>query len=936
MALNTCKLLQLSYGESFCLPVEIEKEQDTFTIDAGWIAGAFFLGLIVGIAIVAILTKPFLNALKKKKHQDEEKLLGKTGSAEIIVAKDDNEKKRKGASKSTNDKKTFKFLRFWRKKPKSVAGNKKEEITEDDVDPALLRGMVEVMQQTNSLNAEIEMAEQDMTTIISNERSIEEEKETIMLKTLDLLLKKKAEKRAASYNFYVNFMKKTDAEVKELTKIIQREKEEAEEKIRNDPKLSKDTQTQEDELQKMYTFYNNKQKKLQKENKNKIRQELLRSSGMPESEIDDIMEKLANNLAAVEQKIGLEQARQKRALDQRLAKRKRDLEFKALEDKELETDMDTRVQVLKKILTKSLKDDNRNENQIEDIVTEYSKELDAIHKEFTKEFQDRCDEKYELLRKNRLMLAYKLLKKQEKEKQSFLQSAEKSTNTAETKQYHELMIKHHMEQEELCEELDENEIKEIAKLKQSMIKEEARAMDRETEKLEEKLENLPRFVASDVDRILKLHREHMSDYKGRKQREKQAIMARLQEKLQQRISEANQAEAYDLKEQEMLKEEQMLTVSKVLAINMDLTEDAKNRILKEHEQNMQVLSNQLLTSKLRQQKSLEIKFNQRKVRLMNLKQKQEELTRSTKQDKKSDLEQLADEIAKEEDTLEAEKKKLISELRQQLAKETEEALKLQDDELSLSIGRLQVGQARRKAILKNQDQTLKQLQEDLDRKMSSGVSLPSSLTDQIIQQHYNQMNYLNEQLQQRRKRQEKSILEKLRVKKEKMEEDIETQLEEKAQEEYTTQQRRGAGFASLALMQVYLDQRHAKAMQDLETEMYAELEKSKNELNTQLEEQLKKDLELQHKDLLSQLADVSKMSKADLQDAFSATSTGKRDNISANRLANDIREGIRDFPNSNKRMSRETRPSQPPTKTNNKRYDDDSLSEEMSDGSTGF
>lgn len=62
------------------------------------------------------------------------------------------------------------------------------------------------------------------------------------------------------------------------------------------------------------------------------------------------------------------------------------------------------------------------------------------------------------------------------------------------------------------------------------------------------------------------------------------------------------------------------------------------------------------------------------------------------------------------------------------------------------------------------------LQEDLDRKMSSGVSLPSSLTDQIIQQHYNQMNYLNEQLQQRRKRQEKTILEKLRVKKEKMEE----------------------------------------------------------------------------------------------------------------------------------------------------------------------
>ena len=51
------------------------------------------------------------------------------------------------------------------------------------------------------------------------------------------------------------------------------------------------------------------------------------------------------------------------------------------------------------------------------------------------------------------------------------------------------------------------------------------------------------------------------------------MLQRLQERLQQRLSMASEAEARDAQEQQTLCEEQMVTMQKVLAANMDLTEE---------------------------------------------------------------------------------------------------------------------------------------------------------------------------------------------------------------------------------------------------------------------------------------------------------------------------------------------------------------------------
>ena len=60
---------------------------------------------------------------------------------------------------------------------------------------------------------------------------------------------------------------------------------------------------------------------------------------------------------------------------------------------------------------------------------------------------------------------------------------------------------------------------------------------------------------------------------ARRQRERQAIMVQLQEKLKQRLVAADEAEARDQKEQEVLKQEQMATMARVLSTNMELDEE---------------------------------------------------------------------------------------------------------------------------------------------------------------------------------------------------------------------------------------------------------------------------------------------------------------------------------------------------------------------------
>lgn len=56
------------------------------------------------------------------------------------------------------------------------------------------------------------------------------------------------------------------------------------------------------------------------------------------------------------------------------------------------------------------------------------------------------------------------------------------------------------------------------------------------------------------------------------------------------------------------------------------------------------------------------------------------------------------------------------------------------------------------------------VQEQLEKKVAGSADLQNNRTDQLLQQHYNQMQHLNEQIQHYRETQKKQLNEKIEMK----------------------------------------------------------------------------------------------------------------------------------------------------------------------------
>ncbi|XP_041369579.1 trichohyalin-like [Gigantopelta aegis] len=877
-----------------CLPVTIDVYQSSFTPDPNWIAGAFFLGLILGILFAALCVKLCLKDWEKKKRQDMEEAMIAGGTLDAVVTPgyDGTEKIIEGKHKVRK-----KSSRFSRKSAR--LRDEDESLADVQVDSALSRGMVDILVQTTSAGSNGEMVDQDMDFIISMEKDLQEEKETLMVTTLDNLLRKQVDKKNISEQFYQIFMKKTKEDVNDLRNIVDREKEEAEEKLRNDPKLSKDPEKLESELQKLQTLGNNKLAKLQREQREKIRQDLIRTSGMSEAEAQALIDKLMKNMAALEEKLGSEQARRRRNLEERLARRRQMVEYKKLlEDAENE-EVKNRVVTLDQLLTQQVGEGKVTEKNKEEILHKFIIHIKHYKQKTKENYTKERESMLEKLRQRRLKRMQKLLDKQAKERAMHQQLATRGTSTGDfVKDYHDLLVRQHVELEEVSTELDQSEVQEMDKLMKDHQEQLKSGLNEEDKTFIPEIQSQTNLNEREVEHIMALHHKHIQALDVRKENEKQAMLNKLQDRLKQRLQAIEVREQQEAVEMETLVEQQTSVLNKVLESNMELTDDAKERVLQEHQRNMHALSNQLQNSKMRQQKSLEIKLNQRRARLEELRQKQEEikLTKlvSSQKEQEKQEQQLAAQIAAEEEKLEHARQTALAEQRKLLALETEEALRLQDVEIGKLIGRLQVGQARRKAILQKQDKTLKELQDQLEKKMTEGVSLPKSYTDQLIQQHYNQVTNLSEQIQNNRERQERVLADKIQAKKFKREREIEHVIEEEVKEQYQSQAQRGAGVASQVLMQSLLEQRHRQAMVNLDKEMKMEMEKCREELNQQLELDLQKALEEEKQELLTKLAALSNLSKGELHEAVESavTETGG-DDKAAKKLAKDLQMGVK-------------------------------------------
>ncbi|XP_063435773.1 centrosome-associated protein CEP250-like [Mytilus trossulus] len=197
------------------------------------------------------------------------------------------------------------------------------------------------------------------------------------------------------------------------------------------------------------------------------------------------------------------------------------------------------------------------------------------------------------------------------------------------------------------------------------------------------------------------------------------------------------------------------------------------------------------------QRCMGAKLAKRRTKIAEIRQKREDELLSKSKMNKDEFDkltkQLEAELAAEEVKIEMERQQALIDFKRKMASETEALLVEQEKELGVLIGRLEIGAARRQALLIKQDTQLQSLQDHLEKKLTDGT-VKTSAVNQILQQHKNQMEYVHDQIENKREHQIQVIQDKIQTKKLMKEQELQ---EEKHEERETVKsasiKRRGAG-----------------------------------------------------------------------------------------------------------------------------------------------
>ncbi|XP_013418055.1 trichohyalin [Lingula anatina] len=822
-----------------CVSITIDQEQDTWEADNLWIGLAFLLGFIVGAAIAGACAKVCIKSWSKKKQQDAKE-------RQMLLQYDNTFS---GAPQEEDDEEEV-----------------IEVVTYEVVDPyaqASDKGMTEALVQSNSEAAEVKLGEQDLAAILSMENEMIQQRANSFAYLLQILLNQLVTAGRVAAETVPTLILMVQTDLMQAMEISLQEVKEEEKKLRADPKLADKPEELNQQidalhpkmLQKMLSYINKEEEK--------VREELRKLPELKEDDVEAILTKLTEDVTRAEEKFKEEQARQALYLEDRMARR-RENAARLLEKKAEKTDdIKTQVESFDATLTNMVENGQLIERQKDELMKEYLENLEKAQTEYQTEVAQNEQKLAERLRKLREEKMNELHKQQAQEKEEFLKKAGNSQKAVPfINAYAEMVEKQHMDREMLAEELDKQEVEEMETEEVNLQERINEKLEKEKENFMERLETKAELSEADVKKVLRLHQQQMEHMNRERAEEKNKANAKLQEKLAQRKQKAEENQQKAAAEQQALEEHQEKMINQVLETQMDLSEEEKDRIMKEHKKNVQTLSSQQQLSRLRQQKQLEQKMSQRKAKLAEMKEKKQNMRADEKQKIQDELDK---QIAAEEQRIKEEEQKALDDLKKQRDQELEAALKLQADHLSKTIGRLQVGQARRKAIIEKQDQTIQELEEQLAKKIATGGKASDGV-DTILQSHYKNVQQLQEQVSADKKRMEQKLRERLEAKRLKRETEVEEEVDKEVQKELTEIQKRGAGKATAILTQMMIDQKHKQAKAKLEQELQQDLEKQQQQINEELEQELKNQLEEQRKQLLHQIAAASNLSRDEIND----------------------------------------------------------------------
>ncbi|KAH9510198.1 hypothetical protein Btru_043739 [Bulinus truncatus] len=339
-----------------------------------------------------------------------------------------------------------------------------------------------------------------------------------------------------------------------------------------------------------------------------------------------------------------------------------------------------------------------------------------------------------------------------------------------------LKSQHRKELNDLENQIDEEHARELALAKDKLLEDARGNLKKIESHLVEKIK--ARGVSDDViEKILRKHEKELKSIESKQATDRKTQENKTKAELEKRKRKFAEMRAQERQEQKDLRSYETEIVDALLIGQFAVSEEDRDKILKEHEKQLIKLENSLTLNKLRQKRILEEKIASRRAQQseeLQKKQKAEILkhrrnaeNNGEEDDEETYLEELKIKKRHAEQQmaliqgLDFNFEKELDEIRTEMLKERALMLKSQEENMAAYIASLQINKAKEMAKIEEQQKAINNLKANLLDDLNSRGILTSPECERILQRHKEEQEELNEKLDKERLKQEKMLRSKL-------------------------------------------------------------------------------------------------------------------------------------------------------------------------------
>ncbi|XP_025094729.1 calponin homology domain-containing protein DDB_G0272472-like isoform X2 [Pomacea canaliculata] len=511
-------------------------------------------------------------------------------------------------------------------------------------------------------------------------------------------------------------------------------------------------------------------------------QDTVSQGHLQEEQADWLVKEHKKQQEAVHRMYDEEISRQRMVLEEKLARRRALAKAAEEQEDDCKETLNLNANHFVGYLQKGKKQNMLSAEQAEEWIDEMKTKSLDIKAEMEAARRAQEEELHKKLSQNKISQLMETMKRQGAEVEEYINKskAQQTKGPIDPVSYAEGLLKIKSQHREEIGNLENQLDKEHAHLLAEMIDATAQTASEQMKMVEKELQGkLKEKGMTDkmIAILIKKHEAETEDLKQKQARNRQNQEIKLKEELARHQREWAARREKEQQEQEDLREHEADVMEKLVASQMSISEDERNRIMKEHEKQMVFLENSLTLNKLRQQRALEERLSQRRAQQMSKlqTQQQSELKKLQKtaenngEEDSEDTQRATLELMKRQTQqriaiIQGQQLNVDDELKQiriEMMQERALALRSQEERLGAMISALQMEKAREVTKIEEQQKAINNLKANLMDDLSDRGILTISQCEKILQDHRNVQEQVNKKLDRQRQKQEDKVKEKL-------------------------------------------------------------------------------------------------------------------------------------------------------------------------------